>query len=364
MRFIENSWLSGIEDTTNKSFLTKITGNWQDPVWGKLIACDLLKTPLTTAMWSLSATGFINLTKGIVEISKGKINSLSRVTKGIFQIGFSKCASKLIPLVTPEILSETYQSALLGWGSSFMIQVGLNDLSKGHYVKGIGETLLGIGGMASSLYWAFNLLSSSNLPNHENSFVQTHFSELKNIAEKDQISTHGWQKICGDTTSKVIYKHQDLPDKVFKFPRRIDSPGIFPNTCTDYANYKIVQTAIDALKLNHLEAIKTDYFLIGSDCIVLQDDYKTSQIDESGIYDSSIYRRELYKLEDATGLYDLVINQHNTVWKESKNKKIVLGFFDFDHLSPFTAIAAGWRFANTIGLISGLRKINRAFFRK
>jgi len=282
---------------------------------------DLVKATLVGGLIAVGCEGIHHVAEGI------KTHNLFQAVKGSAQLVMATAASTYVANLPAKTIEVIHQATSCATISAFIAYSGIQDIAKGHCLKGAIKTCLGVSGILSSGHYVYTQLNNGWIPSDQlqqlpepvATFLKEREDELQYMQETKKTAGK-WTKM-GEGISKITLEHPQLPDYVIKIPYKEDFDGTLLTHCT-----------------NSLYAKKTveTYYpnLVVPDCYLL----KTKDVRllaESKLYISSTEatetsRRELRHFLSRTGFYDIRID-HNAGVLQGTEHHQKIGIYDFDH---------------------------------
>lgn len=137
------------------------------------------------------------------------------------QVGTSAAGAAIVYSLDQKTLMAAYQALGIALPSIAMARMGIDDLVQGHQGKGMCKIMVGLGGIASAGYYAYNTyayqdLGSQTLSADQVAFLESHKSEIEQMYQSHKAAGN-WTEL-GKGVSKQAFTHPELPDLIIKIP--------------------------------------------------------------------------------------------------------------------------------------------------
>ncbi len=166
--------------------------------------------------------------KGIGNVVQGiRKGSLGQALDGAAQVAFGVAFTAAIASLNYRVIDRVRIISSCGGISGILAWSGIKDLEIGDKRKGAGKMLLGLAGLAVTVYMVYtayqDLTSRPYSPPQETlseqqckSFVESHKDELNQIYET-RFGTGDWKKL-GTGGAKIAFTHPESPQTIIKIP--------------------------------------------------------------------------------------------------------------------------------------------------
>lgn len=167
---------------------------------------------------------------GLTVVGVDGIKSLARgvrqldvleILRGSLQIASSAAGAAIVYNLDSKTLLAAYQALGIALPSLTMARMGVNDVLEGNHGKGLCKIVVGLGGVASAGYYAYNTYAyqeseSNTLSPDQIAFLEGHKNEIEEMYTSHK-SVGNWTKL-GSGVSKQAFAHPEIPDLIIKVP--------------------------------------------------------------------------------------------------------------------------------------------------